>query len=257
MLMSEMGELLSGIILMTVLGLSIGNYATSIVYRLPRGLKIANDPPYCECERRMYLQVRDNFPFFSWLMSRGKCRWCDIRIPGLYAMVELACAVLFVTALWRFGLGDALILVLALGVFLITQFALYYNEQRLYTIMVLVIAGFGAMYRILTDDTVFEFIRGAFLAMFFAMLLWRLTRALKREKTPLPDYVVLFAVAGGCVGKSGILPLAVLSLVLFAVTRLAAARDKNLLGAAACLAISLATLAVLYVPQPLALFYGH
>lgn len=243
-----MGDFISGIILMTVLGLSIGNYATSIVYRLPRGLKIANDPPYCECERRMYLQVRDNFPFFSWLLSRGKCRWCDIRIPGLYAMVELACAVLFVTGLWRFGLGDELIIILSLGVFLITQFALYYNERRLYTIIVLVVAGFGAMYRILLDDTVFSFVRGAFMAMMCGVAVWQAHRLFsgRKEKEPLPDYAVLLAVAGGCVGQKALLPLCALSLVMWLVLQLPLVRDKNLKDSSACLAISLAILILLY-----------
>ncbi len=247
--MSETGEFISGLILMVVLGLSIGNYATSIVYRLPRGLKIANDPPYCECERRMYLQVRDNFPFFSWLLSRGKCRWCDIRIPGLYAMVELACAFLFVTGLWRFGLGDELILILALGVFLITQFALYYNEHRLYTIMVLVVAGFGAMYRILMDDTVFGFVRGGVLSLALGIALWQVLRLLKKAGKKLPDFVVLFAVAGGCVGAGATLSLAALSLILVAAARLLTFGDKNLKVAAPCLAISLAMLVLLYIPD--------
>ncbi len=249
-LLNATGEIISGIILMTVLGLSIGNYATSIVYRLPRGLKIANEPPYCECERRMYLQVRDNFPFFSWLMSRGKCRWCDIRIPGLYAMVELACGLLFVTGLWRFGLGDALILVLALGVFLITQFALYYCERRLYTIIVLVLCGFGAMYRILLDGTVFGFFRGALMALVLSAIVWRLGVWIKKSKeTKLPDYVVLFAVAGGCTGAGGTLSLLAVSMVAWAAVRLVAIKDQHLEASAVCFAISLATLILLYYPK--------
>ncbi len=249
MISSELADLIIGIIIMSVLGLSIGNYATSIVYRLPRGLKIANDPPYCECDRRMYLQVRDNFPFFSWLMSRGKCRWCDIRIPGLYAMVELACGILFVTGLWRFGVGDELIIILALGVFLITQFALYYNERRLYTIIVLIIAGFGAMYRILLDDTVFEFIRGGFLGLFCGIVLWRLSVLRKKEKGSLPDYAILLGVAGGCIGPSAIPVLLGVSLLLWlAVKLLLGRRDTHLAGAASCLAISLAMLTLLYYP---------
>lgn len=249
MISAEVADFISGLILMTVLGLSIGNYATSIVYRLPRGLKIANDPPYCECERRMYLEVRDNFPFFSWLMSRGKCRWCDIRIPALYAMVELGCGVLFVTALWRFGVGDALVIVLALGVFLITQCALYYEQKRLYTIMVLVVAGLGAMYRILQDDTVFDFIRAGFLAMFIAVLLWRVRRALAKDASPMPDYVVLLGVAGACVGMDALGGLLVLSLLLWLVFRVVAKRYPSFAAPAACFATALSSLALIYNPQ--------
>lgn len=251
MISPENAQFFSGIIMMVVLGLSIGNYATSIVYRLPRGLKIANEPPYCECERRMYLQVRDNFPFFSWLIARGKCRWCDIRIPALYAMVELSCGALFVSAFWHFGVGDELILVLALGVFLITQFALYYCEHRLYTIIVILVAGFGAMYRILLDDTVFGFIRGGFLGMMCGIALWQVRQLISKKKTSLPDYAILLGVAGGCVGKPALLALLLFSFALWLLLQLPGRRDKNLATASACLAISLSALILLYAPGAL------
>jgi len=246
--LSEGGQFASGIILMAVLGLSIGNFATTFIYRLPRGLKITKSPPYCECERRVKLEVRDNFPFFSWLMARGKCRWCDIRIPALYAMVELSCAVLFVTGLWRFGLGDALILILALGVLLIVQCAIYYTEHRLLPIVVVMAAACGAMYRILLDGTLFGFMHGAILGLAGGVTIWQARRVFAPQKKTLPDDALLLCIAGGCVGKGGLFPLFALSFALWLAMRLPARRNKNLAASAACLSISLAALVLLYNP---------
>lgn len=244
--LNESGQFISGIILMLTLGLSVGNFATTFIYRVPRGLKIAKSPPYCECERRVKLEVRDNFPFFSWLLTRGKCRWCDIRIPALYALVELACGALFVTGLWRFGLGDELILVLALGVMLIVQFAIYYTERRLIPIIAIMTAGFGAMHRILLDASIFGFIQGAVLGIFCGAALWQARRVLGPQPSVPPSYVMLLGIAGGCVGKPGIGSLLLLSAFFWAVFRLFAQKDKNLKASAACLAISLATVGLLY-----------
>lgn len=231
---------------MAALGLSIGNFSTTFIYRVPRGLKITKSPPYCECERKVKLEVRDNFPFFSWLMSRGKCRWCDIRIPALYAIVELACGVLFVTGLWRFGLGDELVLVLALGVMLIVQFAIYYTEHKLIPIIAMMVGGFGAMYRILLDGSVFGFMQGAVLGLVAGAAVWQGRRLIAQQQPSLPNYAILLGIAGGCVGKPGIGSLLLLSAFFWAVFRLCARMDKHLKASAACLAISLATVVLLY-----------
>ena len=36
--------------------------------------------------------MRDNFPLFGWLWLKGKCRTCDMEIPGRYFIVELVAA---------------------------------------------------------------------------------------------------------------------------------------------------------------------
>ena len=107
-------DYLCGSILMFMLGIAAGNYVTSIIYRLPRGLVIANDPPYCECDKRMYLSKRDLFPFFSWFLNKGQCRFCDIKIPVTYTIVEFLCGFLFVANWITYGMGEELILVLAI-----------------------------------------------------------------------------------------------------------------------------------------------
>ena len=47
----------------------------------------------------------DNIPVFSYLVLGGKCRHCGARIPARYPVLELATALLFASAAYRYGLS--------------------------------------------------------------------------------------------------------------------------------------------------------
>jgi prepilin signal peptidase PulO-like enzyme (type II secretory pathway) len=55
-----------------------------------------------------HLDARDLIPIVSWLVHAGKCRQCRARVPGAYAVSELALAVSFAAAYHLFGLTLAL-----------------------------------------------------------------------------------------------------------------------------------------------------
>lgn len=50
------------------------------------------------------LGVADLFPLFSYLFLRGKCRYCQAKIPVRYFLTELFFALLTLGCLWRFDL---------------------------------------------------------------------------------------------------------------------------------------------------------
>ncbi len=62
---------------------------------------------------RTTLTPRDLVPALSWLMHRGRCRHCGARVPGLYALYELALGLLFAAAYAALGIGLPLLLFLA------------------------------------------------------------------------------------------------------------------------------------------------
>jgi leader peptidase (prepilin peptidase)/N-methyltransferase len=51
------------------------------------------------------LAWRDNIPLVSWVLLRGKCRYCGTRISVLYPGVELATALLIAACVLDFGLS--------------------------------------------------------------------------------------------------------------------------------------------------------
>jgi leader peptidase (prepilin peptidase)/N-methyltransferase len=83
-------------------GLLIGSFLNVVIWRVPRHESIVAPPshcPGCDAEIAPY----DNIPVISWLVLRGRCRHCGVRISIRYPLVELVCAGLWVTMGLRFG----------------------------------------------------------------------------------------------------------------------------------------------------------
>ena len=75
-------------------GLLIGSFLNVVAYRLPRGESLlwpASHCPGCEQPIKPY----DNVPVLSWLLLRGKCRNCGIRISPRYPAIEFLTALAF------------------------------------------------------------------------------------------------------------------------------------------------------------------
>ena len=85
----------SGIIWAVVMGLALGNYACSLIHRLPRGRLLLDKAPYCGSCGTL-LQVKDLFPVISAVLLRHRCRYCGTPFPISHTVTELLLAGLFV-----------------------------------------------------------------------------------------------------------------------------------------------------------------
>jgi leader peptidase (prepilin peptidase)/N-methyltransferase len=85
-----------------VFGLVLGSFLNVCIYRLPRGLSVVRPRSACpDCQT--LIRWYDNIPVLSWLVLRGRCRNCAVRIPARYPVVELLTAVLFLACYAQFG----------------------------------------------------------------------------------------------------------------------------------------------------------
>lgn len=67
---------------------------------LPPG--IVREPSHCpKCKHR--LGALDNIPLLSWLVLRGRCRYCKTPISVQYPLVELLSALAAMVVVWKFG----------------------------------------------------------------------------------------------------------------------------------------------------------
>ena len=94
----------------------LGSFLNVVVWRLPRGESLSRPRsrcPGCQTAIRPY----DNVPVLSWLVLRGRCRDCRMRIAWRYPAVEagtaLLCAVVALVE-WDAGVDLWLGLVLVL-----------------------------------------------------------------------------------------------------------------------------------------------
>jgi leader peptidase (prepilin peptidase) / N-methyltransferase len=76
-----------------VMGAIFGSFLNVVAYRLPRGESLSRPRsrcPSCDTPIRPY----DNVPVVSWLLLRGRCRSCGVRISARYPLVEAGTAAL-------------------------------------------------------------------------------------------------------------------------------------------------------------------
>lgn len=82
------------IVIALVLGLAFGSFMTVAIYRVPAGESLVRPRSRCpSCGAP--IRSADNIPVISWLMLRGRCRACGVRISPVYPLTELACGGLF------------------------------------------------------------------------------------------------------------------------------------------------------------------
>jgi len=83
-------------------GLFIGSLLNVCIDRIPAGESIVRPPSHCSaCKKR--IAQKDLIPLISYVLLRGRCRYCGARIPVRIFVVELSTAALFGIITWHFS----------------------------------------------------------------------------------------------------------------------------------------------------------
>jgi leader peptidase (prepilin peptidase)/N-methyltransferase len=91
-------------IIIVLFGLVWGSFLNVVIYRLPRGQSLLWPPSSCpQCRTR--IKPYDNIPVLSYLLLRGKCRSCGLKISFAYPLVEAITPLCFLLLNGRFGLS--------------------------------------------------------------------------------------------------------------------------------------------------------
>ncbi len=89
-----------------VLGAVIGSFLNVVIYRLPKGESIVHPPSHCPvCGHR--LGPVDMVPIISWIVFRGRCRYCGAPVSARYPLVEGLTGTLFALAARLHPVPDA------------------------------------------------------------------------------------------------------------------------------------------------------
>ncbi len=90
------------VLLYAVLGLAFSSFLNVCIDRLPGRASIVSPPSHCPaCGRR--LTPFDLIPLLSYLLLRGRCRYCGAPIPRRVLLVESVTGLLFVLLWYRAG----------------------------------------------------------------------------------------------------------------------------------------------------------
>jgi leader peptidase (prepilin peptidase)/N-methyltransferase len=84
-----------------VFGAVWGSFFNVCIARIPRGESVVRPPSHCfGCGRTV--RPWDNIPILSYLLLRGRCRFCGARFSPRYLLVEALAAALSALIYWRF-----------------------------------------------------------------------------------------------------------------------------------------------------------
>lgn len=92
-----------GKIISFVFGSIVGSFLNVCIHRMPLGESVVWPRSHCpKCKKR--IPGYDNIPFISYVVLRGRCRFCKERISLRYPLVELLTALTFIIFFGSFGL---------------------------------------------------------------------------------------------------------------------------------------------------------
>lgn len=201
------------ILIITLLGLSFGSFATALSYRIPEGKNFILARSHCpKCEH--VLGFFDLFPILSWLFQNGNCRYCKNKISISYPLTELSVAVLFLIIFFKFGISPIALILASLAVCLtiVTLIDLkhYIIPDSLNIIMFLL----GVAYQFVLEAPLTQFIIGPILGLSIGIFLrWFIWQWKKEEGLGMGD-VKFFVVVGIFLSPESIVTFLFLSGIL-------------------------------------------
>jgi len=92
------------IILIILFSLAWGSFLNVVIFRLPRSMSLVSPSsscPYCKKRIKFY----DNIPLISYVILRGRCRYCNEKISPSYPLVEFITPLCFLILFWHHSLS--------------------------------------------------------------------------------------------------------------------------------------------------------
>lgn len=123
------------IIIAGLFGLVIGSFLNVVIHRVPLRESVVSPGSHCpRCG--VGIKAYDNVPVLSYLLLRGRCRSCEMRIPVSYPVIEALTAVLFGAALYAFGFSFRFVIALVFIVVLVSLAGTDYEYRLLPNVIV-------------------------------------------------------------------------------------------------------------------------
>ena len=225
-----------------VLGLIVGSFLNVVILRLPARmewlwkrdaremLELASDddttPPPPDIVRKGShcphckhpLAAWDNIPLLSWLLLRGRCRYCKTPISIQYPLVELLCGIASAIVVWHFGITWQAAAGLAFTWFLIAAAGIDFRTQLLPDSLTLPLLWLGLLLSLVpvfvgTREAIIGAAAG-YLALWSVFWLFKL--ATGKEGMGYGDFK-LFAAPGAWMGWTALLPVIIIAAVAGAI----------------------------------------
>ena len=128
---------------LVIVGACIGSFINVVISRLPtKGAFLASKRSRClKCDNT--IEPYDMIPIISWLILRGRCRKCNVKISIQYPLVELSCVILAVISFAWFGPRLATIVAFGVTVTLLAISVIDFQTTEIPNSLIIIIAIFA------------------------------------------------------------------------------------------------------------------
>lgn len=124
----------SSLVFIFLIGAVLGSFTTAIVYRLQNNQswifadkKNAARSSCPSCDHQ--LSAKDLIPIFSWVLLKGRCRYCKESISRQYVFTEFISASLAIILFLCLGMSLLLAIALVMLPFVLAQTILIYQNR--------------------------------------------------------------------------------------------------------------------------------
>lgn len=109
-------------VIIFIVGLLIGSFLNVCIYRIPKNKSVCFPPSHCpDCSKR--IKYYDLIPVISYIILKGRCRFCRENISPRYPLIELFTGLIFTAAFLRWGITIEFIkIVILISVLIIVTF---------------------------------------------------------------------------------------------------------------------------------------
>jgi leader peptidase (prepilin peptidase)/N-methyltransferase len=191
--------------LIFVFGICIGSFLNVCIYRLPESKSIVH--PRSMCPRcGTLIASYDNIPILSYMVLRGKCRYCGARISFRYPLIEFISGIFPVGVFMKYGLSvEALIYYTFIATLLVITFIDIDHQIIPDVISLPGIPIFFAASFALPDITLVESILGVLIGGGSLWIVAQLYYVLTRKEGMGGGDIKLLAMMGAIIGWKGVL----------------------------------------------------
>lgn len=99
-------------------GMCMGSFLNCLAYRISHNISIIKGRSRCDNCHHL-LAFKDLIPFFSYLQTKGRCRYCGNKLDKRYLISEVLCGLVYLLTVIRYGLSLSTVQYLILNSLLI------------------------------------------------------------------------------------------------------------------------------------------
>ncbi|MEA1973123.1 MAG: prepilin peptidase [Candidatus Cloacimonadota bacterium] len=200
-----------------IFGTVFGSFFNVCISRIPKNESLIPDShcPNCNYQIKFY----DNIPLLSYLILRGKCRNCGLKISLQYPLVELISGLLFLGLFLKFGISLLFLKYLIFFSFLLIIFFIDFQNMIIPDVLSLPLIILGFLFSVIPNldinwsQSLFGGVVGFSFFYVIALIFQKVT---KKDGMGGGD-IKLIASIGTFIGLVGVLFTVIASSILFIV----------------------------------------